>query len=112
MRIVVDTNVIASAIYFGGKPFELLKLTTKERISAIAGKEIVEEYEEVLTRLQLKFPKLSKQLPFYEIIRKLSVINDSSDIHISEIQMTTNLYPALLTGNAYTSLVETMACQL
>ena len=42
MRIVVDTNVIASAIYFGGKPFELLKLTTKERISAIAGKEIVE----------------------------------------------------------------------
>lgn len=24
MRIVVDTNVIASAIFFGGKPYQLL----------------------------------------------------------------------------------------
>ena len=45
MRIVVDTNVIASAIYFGGKPYELLKLIMEERISAIASKDIVEEYE-------------------------------------------------------------------
>ena len=26
MRIVVDTNVLASAIFFGGKPGELLRL--------------------------------------------------------------------------------------
>lgn len=45
MRIVIDTNVIASAIYFGGKPFELLKLIMEERISAIASKDIIEEYE-------------------------------------------------------------------
>ena len=72
MRIVVDTNVLASAVYFGGKPFKLLKLIMEEQISAIASKDIVEEYEEILVRLQQK----------------------------------------LLTGNAYTSLVETMACQL
>ena len=59
MRIVVDTNVIASAIYFEGKPYELLKLIMEERISAIASKDIVEEYEEILARLQQKFPKLS-----------------------------------------------------
>ncbi len=27
MRIVVDTNVIASAIFFGGKPYQLLHHT-------------------------------------------------------------------------------------
>lgn len=43
MRIVVDTNVLASAIYFGGKPFKLLRLIKEEKISAIASKEIVEE---------------------------------------------------------------------
>lgn len=26
MRIVVDTNVLASAVFFGGKPGELLRL--------------------------------------------------------------------------------------
>lgn len=43
MRIVVDTNVLASAIYFGGKPFKSLRLIMEEKISAIASKEIVEE---------------------------------------------------------------------
>lgn len=54
MRIVIDTNVIASAIYFGGKPFELLKLIMEERISAIASKDIIEEYEEILAKLQYR----------------------------------------------------------
>ena len=36
MRIVVDTNVIASAVYFGGKPYDLLKLIMEEKVSAIA----------------------------------------------------------------------------
>ena len=46
MRIVVDTNVIASAVYFGGKPYDLLKLIMEEKVSAIASKEIVDEYED------------------------------------------------------------------
>lgn len=82
MRIVVDTNVIASAVYFGGKPYDLLKLIMEEKVSAIASKEIVDEYEEILARLQHKFPKLSKSIPFQEIVGKLTVINVSSDIHI------------------------------
>ncbi len=82
MRIVVDTNVIASAVYFGGKPYDLLKLIMEEKVSAIASKEIVDEYEDILARLQHKFPKLSKSIPFHEIVGKLTVINVSSDIHI------------------------------
>lgn len=82
MRIVVDTNVIASAVYFGGKPYDLLKLIMEEKVSAIASKEIVDEYEDILARLQHKFPKLSKSIPFHEIVGKLTVINVSSNIHI------------------------------
>ena len=82
MRIVVDTNVIASAVYFGGKPYDLLKLIMEEKVSAIASKEIVDEYEEIIARLQHKFPKLSKSIPFQEIVGKLTVIKVSSDIRI------------------------------
>ena len=82
MRLVVDTNVIASAVYFGGKPYDLLKLIMEEKVSAIASKEIVDEYEEILARLQHKFPKLSKSIPFQEIVGKLTVIKVSSDIRI------------------------------
>ena len=82
MRIVVDTNVIVSAVYFGGKPYDLLKLIMEEKVSAIASKEIVDEYEEILARLQHKFPKLSKSIPFQEIVGKLTVIKVSSDIRI------------------------------
>ena len=82
MRIVVDINVIASAVYFGGKSYDLLKLIMEEKVSAIASKEIVDEYEEILARLQHKFPKLSKSIPFQEIVGKLTVIKVSSDIRI------------------------------
>ena len=32
MRIVVDTNVIASAVFFGGKPYELLHYIMEGRV--------------------------------------------------------------------------------
>ena len=54
----------------------------EEKVSAIASKEIVDEYEEILARLQHKFPKLSKSIPFQEIVGKLTVIKVSSDIRI------------------------------
>jgi len=33
MRIVVDTNVIASAIFFGGKPYQLLHHIMEDRVA-------------------------------------------------------------------------------
>ena len=46
MRIVIDTNVIASAVFFGGRPKELLELLLNGRLEAFASMEIVVEYKE------------------------------------------------------------------
>lgn len=35
MRIVIDTNIVASAIFFGGRPQELLIELYKKRIDAV-----------------------------------------------------------------------------
>ena len=36
MKIVVDTNVVASAIFFGGKPRELLEMLVSKKLEAYA----------------------------------------------------------------------------
>ena len=41
MRIVVDTNVIASAIFFGGKPYQLLHHIMEDRVDVVASKELL-----------------------------------------------------------------------
>lgn len=52
MRIVVDTNVITSAIFFGGKPYQLLRYIMEGQVGGVASKEIVDEYEEIILRLK------------------------------------------------------------
>jgi predicted nucleic acid-binding protein len=36
MRVVIDTNVVISGTFFGGKPRELLEVTVDGRIAAFA----------------------------------------------------------------------------
>ena len=43
MRIVVDTNVIASAIFFGGKPKQVVDLVVGGTLDAFASNEILTE---------------------------------------------------------------------
>ena len=38
MRIVIDTNVVASAIFFGGRPRELLELLMQHELDAYISK--------------------------------------------------------------------------
>ena len=41
MRIVIDTNVVASAIFSGGRPAALLRMVITRTLSAVATDEIV-----------------------------------------------------------------------
>ena len=63
MRIVVDTNVIASAIFFGGMPYQLLHYIMEGRVDVVASKEIVDEYEEIVLRLKQKYPRIDTRIP-------------------------------------------------
>lgn len=51
MRVVIDTNVVISGTFFGGKPREILEAVTDRRIAAFATPEIVEEYQEVVDEM-------------------------------------------------------------
>lgn len=54
-RIVVDTNVLISAVFFKGKPDVILDAWRTGKLEIILTKEIIEEYSEVLERLSKKY---------------------------------------------------------
>ena len=61
MKIVIDTNVLASALLFGGKPRELARLAVNESVKACVSPQIVAEYNEIIDRLSQKYPDRKAQ---------------------------------------------------
>ena len=50
MKIVIDTNVLISGVFFGGFPRKVLSAVVGQRITACATAEIINEYEEIEKR--------------------------------------------------------------
>ena len=52
MRVVLDTNVFISGIFFTGPPFEILNAWRNEQLQLVVSAEILEEYRRVGERLE------------------------------------------------------------
>ena len=48
MRVVIDTNVMISGIFWKGKPYKILEHWINNHIEVIASKDILDEYMRVL----------------------------------------------------------------
>lgn len=57
-RIVVDTNVLISAVFFKGKPDVILEAWRTGKLEMILSHEILEEYSKVLKRLSERYPSI------------------------------------------------------
>jgi len=75
IRVVIDTNVIVSAILFGGIPGELIPLWKSGRIKPLASKEIIDEYIKVLaypkfelSEAEISYILYNEILPYVDII--------------------------------------------
>jgi putative PIN family toxin of toxin-antitoxin system len=67
VKVVLDTNVLISGIFFSGPPFEILKAWRDRRISIVVSAEILEEYQRVGERLANKFPGIDLE-PFLALL--------------------------------------------
>lgn len=56
MRIVLDTNVLVSGIFYSGPPSRIVSAWIDEKCDLVVSTEIVEEYRRVAERIGLKFP--------------------------------------------------------
>ena len=82
MRIVIDTNVVASAMFFGGKPKELLEMLMRHRVDAYATPEIIAEYQETCDELVSRYPTKPIRLPLNQIISACTIIETHSEIAV------------------------------
>jgi putative PIN family toxin of toxin-antitoxin system len=69
MRVVLDTNVLVSAIFFGGVPGRILAAWSDERFDMLASVDILTEYRRVVARLESRFPKVAAQ-PLLDLIMR------------------------------------------
>lgn len=56
MIVVLDTNIVASATYWGGKPGRCLEAWLLGRYALATSQPILAEYEEVILRLARRYP--------------------------------------------------------
>lgn len=55
MKIVLDTNVFISGIFFSGPPAQILKLWKDQKFQIVISREILREYQRVAQELSTKF---------------------------------------------------------
>lgn len=67
MRLVIDTNVFISGVFFSGPPYEILDGWRRGRIEMIVSPEIVDEYRRVGHKLATEFPGVELE-PLAELV--------------------------------------------
>lgn len=73
MRVVLDTNVFVSGIFFAGPPYRILQAWRDERVQLVACPEILAEYRQVAVRLSRKYKGVDI-LPLIDLVTVRSQI--------------------------------------
>lgn len=76
LKVVIDTNVIVSALLFGGTPGELIPLWQNNRIHPLVSREIIDEYIRVLaypkfelTEKEIQYLVYQQLLPYFQVVK-------------------------------------------
>ena len=70
MRIVLDTNVLMSAIFFAGVPARILAAWGEGRFDLVASVDVLTEYQRVGARLHRQFPSVALQPVLDLVVRE------------------------------------------
>ena len=73
MRVILDTNVLISAVFFGGVPGRILEAWRDGDVRFVLSEEILEDYVEVLRRLEKQYPPIKAE-PIIDLLLAGSII--------------------------------------
>jgi putative PIN family toxin of toxin-antitoxin system len=82
MKIVLDTNVFISGIFFSGPPSQILKAWKDTRIQVVLSKEIITEYQRVGEALSAKYPEIDI-VPIIDLLTIYGEVVETKDISVS-----------------------------
>ena len=101
MRIVIDTNVVASAVFFGGRPAELLRMVIRHEHLAVATDEIVDEYQATISYLLDKYGGKKMQLSIVPIFSAMEIIQATSKVEICRDPDDNKFISCAIDGHCY-----------
>ena len=67
MRIVLDTNVFVSGIFFSGPPYQILKAWRDGKVQPLVSPSILDEYRRIAAELTLQFRDVDLR-PFLDLL--------------------------------------------
>ena len=82
MKIILDTNVFISGIFFSGPPSQILQAWKNKKLQIILSQDILDEYHRVAESLSSKYPTID----IFQIIELVMVHGqfvDSTDLDIT-----------------------------
>jgi putative PIN family toxin of toxin-antitoxin system len=82
MKIVLDTNVFISGIFFSGPPAQILKAWKEQKIQIVLSKEILDEYQRVAGELSAKFPSVDIE-PIIELLTIYGEVVETAGISVT-----------------------------
>ena len=85
MKIVLDTNVFISGIFFSGPPAQILKAWKEHKIQFVLSKEILDEYQRVAEELSNQFPSVHIE-PIIELLTIHGEVVETEGITVSACQ--------------------------
>jgi len=80
VKIILDTNVFISGIFFSGPPHQILKAWRDKKIQIVISPEILDEYQRVGESLTTKYPKIEIH-PFIELLIARAELISSKYFH-------------------------------
>lgn len=82
MKIVLDTNVFISGIFFSGPPAQILKAWKEQKIQIVLSKGILDEYQRVAEELSKKFPSVNIE-PIIELLTIYGEVVETEGITVT-----------------------------
>lgn len=82
MKIVLDTNVFISGIFFRGPPSQILRAWKNKRLQIVLSQEILTEYQRVAESLMFKYPSIDI-LPIIDLVMVHGAFVDTEDVDIT-----------------------------
>ena len=82
MKIVIDTNILISGVFFGGYPGKILKAVAGGELETFASKEIVDEYMLIVNWFKERKSGTFNEKLFLSFLKSANVIEPQETIEI------------------------------
>lgn len=78
MKVVLDTNVVMSAIFFGGDPLAIVRAAISKKVELVASRVVLAEYREIAERLSKAYSLTNYKRPLAILESHIKIVKSAT----------------------------------